>query len=66
MNAYSPREAFQLGQPLTPALSPQGGERVISSFGVRRLMNDDLNVGGEFGFPLPIRWGEGQGEGVRR
>jgi len=51
--------------PLTPTLSPAAGERV----GTHSLQYDSPN-GERFldranGFPLPIRWGEGQGEGLR-
>jgi len=46
-------------RPLTPTLSPAAGERekLLASQGPQNSANS---------FPLPIRWGEGQGEGPRR
>jgi len=57
---------MQHEHPLTPTLSPATGERER----IRGSQRDSLN-GACFqnhvkGFPLPIRWGEGQGEGPRR
>jgi len=58
--------------PLTPALSPSEGERENRSLfpgesSVTGKSGDSSNTE-DFGeprllFPLPIRWGEGQGEG---
>jgi hypothetical protein len=53
-----------MNSPLTPALSPSEGERENRS----QVLGDASNTK-DFGkprllFPLPIRWGEGQGEGL--
>jgi len=49
-------------RPLTPTLSPRGGERERFSRTPRwSLVGDYVAVAA---FPLPIRWGEGKGEGL--
>jgi len=65
--------SFLAHRPLTPALSPSEGERenlrqFFSNPGVVGKLDDETRgvqtlVGRTLLFPLPIGWGEGQGEG---
>jgi len=50
-------------KPLTPTLSPRRGEREEIPTPPSKSLNGEVIGGREGGFPLPIRWGEGQGEG---
>ena len=54
---------MQLKQPLTPTLSPAVGEREKNHAQWRDSLTWDRFQSSANGFPLPIRWGEGQGEG---
>jgi len=49
--------------PLTPSLSPAAGERENVHALQRNSLNGECFPSGADDFPLPIRWGEGQGEG---
>jgi len=57
---------MQYGHPLTPTLSPAAGEREKRHAQRSNSLSSDYSQSGLNGFPLPIRWGEGQGEGARR
>jgi len=57
---------MQYERPLTPTLSPAAGERENIRASQRDSLNGDRFQNSLNGFPLPIRWGEGQGEGPRR
>ena len=50
--------------PLTPALSPSEGERENRRQSLRKTGAIGKFVGQSLLFPFPIRWGEGQGEGL--
>ncbi|TAL03866.1 MAG: HAD family hydrolase [Verrucomicrobia bacterium] len=58
------------GQPLTPALSPSDGERGNRAPAIGEVATADVTANTDKSkadrqlFPLPIGWGEGQGEGL--
>jgi len=54
---------MQNERPLTPTLSPAAGERERLLAARRDSVNGEHFQSSANGFPLPIRWGEGQGEG---
>ncbi|MBM3890681.1 MAG: hypothetical protein FJ388_16325 [Verrucomicrobia bacterium] len=56
----------QYEQPLTPALSPATGEREKTCVQRCDPVSGDRAQSSVSGFPLPIGWGEGQGEGPQR
>ncbi|MFA6564293.1 MAG: hypothetical protein WCV00_20490 [Verrucomicrobiia bacterium] len=55
--------AMQKTKPLTPALSPRRGEKEKILAPLNEPLNSEVIADQENSFPLPIRWGEGQGEG---
>ena len=55
--------SMQLGEPLIPAFSPSEGEKEKLAGALIRLTIRALVQARGLMFPLPIGWGEGQGEG---
>jgi outer membrane protein assembly factor BamB len=49
--------------PLTPSLSPSDVEREKPAARLEESLNSESNTIAQTGFPLPIGWAEGQGEG---
>ena len=55
--------AIQKTKPLTPTLSPRRGEREKNPGSLNAPLNTEVIADLKNSFPLPIGWGEGQGEG---
>jgi len=57
---------MQATKPLTPTLSPRGGEREKVLALLNKSFSREATAYQKNSFPLPIGWGEGQGEGPFR